>query len=213
MFDNPLNQLDKTDVCRLLDEKVIEGINIEFKESLPAKKGNDPWIEGRNQINDYARNQLLEEVVAFANAYGGILCIGISESKDTPAYAKGINAIPRCGELAERLKLQCRDCIEPQIPSLEAVGVVTDADGGGIVIIQIPQSRLAPHRHTVTKECYIRRADRTEKMTMREIQDLTLHTERGMARIDASFNDQKSKFEEKLKFFREEAPQKNAVYE
>lgn len=46
---------------------------------------------------------------------------------------------------------------------------------------------MAPHRHNVTKECYIRRADRTEKMTMREIQDLTLQVERGMAAIEKSF--------------------------
>lgn len=208
MFDKPSNEIDKADICRLVDEKVIEGVNIDFKESLPSKRQNDPWMESKKQISDYARNQLLEEVVAFANAYGGVLCIGISESEGTPACANGINALPDCRELAERLKLQCRDCIEPQIPLLDAIGVVTDEDGCGVVIIQIPQSRLAPHRHTITKECYIRRVDRTENMTMREIQDLTLHTERGMARIDASFNDQKSKFEEKLKFFREEASQK-----
>lgn len=208
MFDKPLNEIDKADICRLVDEKVIEGVNVDFKEKLPSKRPNDPWMEGKKQISDYARNKLLEEVVAFANAYGGVLCIGISESEGTPAYANGINAIPDCRELAERLKLQCRDCVEPQIPLLDAIGVVTDEDGRGVVIIQIPQSRVAPHRHKVTRECYIRRADRTEKMTMREIQDLTLHTERGMARIDASFNEQKSKFEEKLEVIREETSQK-----
>ena len=202
MFDKPLNKLVKADLHRLLDEKVIEGIDIEFKQSLPSKRGNDPWIEGKDKIGDYARNEILEEIVAFANAYGGVICIGIIESDDTPAYAREINEIPKCKELAERLKLQCRDCIDPQIPLLEASGVDTDESGGGVVVIQIPQSRLAPHRHTITKECYIRRADRSEKMMMREIQDLTLHTERGMARINDYFNDQKSKFEEKLKTVR-----------
>jgi hypothetical protein len=38
-----------------------------------------------------------------------------------------------------------------------------------------------------TRECYIRRADRTEKMTMREIQDLTLQRDRGIAALDAKF--------------------------
>ncbi len=70
------------------------------------------------------------------------------------------------------------------------------------MIIQIPQSRLAPHRHEQMRECYIRRADRTEKMTMREIQDLTLHTERGMAKISGHFNEQKNKFEERVESFK-----------
>lgn len=55
------------------------------------------------------------------------------------------------------------------------------------MVIRVPQSRLAPHRLQQTRECYIRRADRTEKMTMREIQDLTLQRERGMAALDARF--------------------------
>ena len=180
-------------------EKVIEGIDIEFKETLPSKKNQtDPWLEVKNKIGDYARNQILEEIIAFANAYGGVLCIGISESDDTPASADGINTIPKCNELAERLKLQCRDCIEPQIPLLELSGVVTDGNEGGVVIVQIPKSRLAPHRHLQTRECYIRRADRTEEMKMREIQDLTLNTERGMAKIDGFFSNQKIKFEKKV---------------
>ena len=208
MFDKPINALVRADLLVLTQEKVVEGIDIEFKGSLPSKKGDDPWIKGINKIGDYARNEILEEIIAFANAYGGVLCIGIIESDDTPAYAEGINTIPKCKELAERLKLQCRDCIEPQIPLLEASGVDTDESGGGVVIIQIPQSRLAPHRHTITKECYIRRANRTEKMAMREIQDLTLHTERGMARINGIFIEKKNKFEERVDALQKLEPRK-----
>ena len=101
MFDKPIYDFVYADINRLIQEKVIEGIHIEFKESLPSRKGNDPWIEGKDKIGDYARNEILEEIVAFANAYGGVLCIGIIESDDTPAYAKGINAIPKCKDLAE----------------------------------------------------------------------------------------------------------------
>ena len=53
---------------------------------------------------------------------------------------------------------------------------------------------MAPHRHTVTKECYIRRADRTEKMTMREIQDLTLQVERGLVKIERRFGEREELF-------------------
>ena len=202
MFDKPITDLVPGDIERLIKEEVIEGIDIEFKETLPVKKNQtEPWLEGEDKIGDYARNQILEEIIAFANAYGGVLCLGISESNDTPAFANRINAIPKCKELAERLKLQCRDCIEPQIPLLEVSGVVTDESEGGVVIVQIPQSRSAPHRHMQTRECYIRRADRVEKMTMREIQDLTLHTERGMAKIDGFFNGRKNKFGEIVEAF------------
>ncbi|MBT7952866.1 MAG: hypothetical protein HN764_14655 [Gammaproteobacteria bacterium] len=43
---------------------------------------------------------------------------------------------------------------------------------------------------------------------MREIQDLTLYTERGMARIEALFQEKKDKFEERLITFRKDAQHK-----
>jgi hypothetical protein len=208
MFNKPINSLSKDDILRLIEEKVPEGYGVEFKETLPSKKGNDPWIDGKGRIGDHARNQILEEIIAFANAYGGIVIIGIAESCDKPAVATKIHELPECTELAERIKLYCRDCIEPIIPLVETTGVVINDVGAGIVIINVPQSRLAPHRHVVTRECYIRREDRTEKMTMREIQDLTLNTERGMARIDNILKERKLNFDNNVKAFRKDVSHK-----
>ncbi len=110
--------------------------------------------------------------------------------------------LPRCADLAERLRLQCRDCIEPQVSLLEVGAVPIEDDGSGVIVIRVPKSRMAPHRHSATKECYIRRADRSEKMTMREIQDLTLQVERGLAAIDAAFDTRFSLFVERLRNFK-----------
>ena len=41
MFDKPIYDFVYADINRLIQEKVIEGIHIEFKESLPSRKGND----------------------------------------------------------------------------------------------------------------------------------------------------------------------------
>ena len=195
MFNKRIDELTKEDIQRVVAEAVLEDAEVKFKETLPAKDGKDPRIEGGNKIGDRARNEILEEIIAFANTYGGILFLGIQETEDKPARAKKILPIPRCVELAERLKLQCRDCIEPQIPIVEIVGVSTrKKDGAGVVVVQLPQSRASPHRHTVTRECYKRHADRTEKMTMREIQDLTLQVERGMGAIEAKFEERRRQF-------------------
>ncbi len=198
MFGKRPSELVKADIQRLVAEKVQEGTEIEFKETLPAKKGVDPWLEGTQRIGEYARDQLLEEVIAFANAYGGTLIVGISESDDKPARAAEISVVPECAELAERLKLQCRDCIEPQVPLLEVAGVRTANDGSGVVVFHVPRSRIAPHRHTKTRECYIRRADRSEKMTMREIQELTLQVERGLVAIETTFDKRGQQFLERF---------------
>ena len=190
------NRINESHIESLIASKVPEGEQIEFKEGLPAKSGEkDPWMSGGNRIGDRAKNAILEEVVAFANAYGGVLLLGIKESDAKPAAADRILPVPRCGDLAERLKLVFRDCVEPQLPVLEIFAVpVEGADDGGVVIIRVGRSRRAPHRVTKTLVCPIRRADRCEKMTMREIRDMTLNVARGLERLDRRFSERSERF-------------------
>lgn len=191
----PLDQVTPDDLMHLISEQVQEGSTIEFKERLPTKDGSDdPWMSGVDRIGDRARNEILEEVVAFANAHGGYIFLGIEESREKPPRAVAIKPLPRCAILAEKLRLQARDCIEPQLPVFSTAGVVTDGDGGGVIIVRVEPSRLAPHRLKPTLECYYRRADRSEKMSMREIQDLTLFRERGMAQVNAVFDARRQSF-------------------
>ena len=82
------NRINESHIESLIASKVPEGEQIEFKEGLPAKSGEkDPWMSGGNRIGDRAKNAILEEVVAFANAYGGVLLLGIKESDAKPAAA------------------------------------------------------------------------------------------------------------------------------
>jgi hypothetical protein len=201
MFSKRLQELTAADVQGVVTSQLQEGGEVEFKETLPAKTGEDRWIKDQQQIGDYARNEILAEVIAFANAFGGTMVLGIAETDDKPARAKAVVPLPKSVELADRLRLQCRDCIEPQIPMLEVVGVPVEPDGAGVVVFRTPRSRMAPHRHTVTRECYVRRADRTEKMTMREIQDLTLNVERGLTAIETEFARAAKAFGERFNAF------------
>src|SRR5437879_5293881 len=128
MFAKRLNELTGADIQEVVASEVQEGGEVEFKESLPAKSGTDAWLKDQQHIGDKARNELLEEVIAVANAFGGTMILGIAESADKPARASTVVPLPKCVELADRLRLQCRDCIEPQIPMLEVVGVPTRED-------------------------------------------------------------------------------------
>ena len=178
ILSKPRDDITVADVRNLVDTTVPENENIEFKEKLPAPSGKpSPW-PGR--INKEAKNTLLEESVAFANAYGGALVLGISDSSGAAA---GICPVPQCADLAERLRIVFRDCVEPQVPLVEIFAITIQASAG-VVIIRVPKSRLAPHRVTTTRVCPIRRDDRCEPMTMREIQDMTINLSRGLQRIE-----------------------------
>src|SRR5262249_16414834 len=120
----------------------------------------------------------------------------IAETSDNPPRADAIMPLPRVGDLAGRFEDQARSCIDPPLPRLQIRAIETDAQGGGVVIFRTPPSRAAPHRLATTRDCYVRRGSSTMKMTMREIQDMTLNLARGLAGIDATFRERRDRFRE-----------------
>ena len=199
VLSKPADQVRVGDIESLIESEVPEGEQIEFKESLPTPgDSTDPWMSGENRIGEPAKKKILKEVTAFANAYGGVLLLGIEESDTQPPVAAKISPIPRCAELAERLKLVFRDRVEPQLPRIEIFAVQTEGDKG-VVLIRVGKSRLAPHRVTKTLVCPIRRADRCEEMTMREIQDMTLNVSRGLERLERRLSERAERFHQEFK--------------
>ena len=184
VLTKPADEISADDIKALVNSHVPEGERIEFKRELPAKGTRDPWLADK-KIGDYAKNQILKEVVAFANAHGGVLVLGIEEDDASkPAVASSICPVPKCEDLAYRFSSVFRDRVEPQLPLLEIFAVVTKGLEDGVVVFRAPRSRLAPHRVTKTWICPIRRWDRSEEMSMREVQDLTLNVARGLDRLD-----------------------------
>ncbi len=199
ILTRPANQVGVREIESLVNLHLPESDQIEFKRSLPSERNtSDPWMAGEDQIGKPAKDKIVKESVAFANAHGGALLLGIEESDTNPPVATRISPIPRCEDLSERLKLVFRDRVEPQLPLLEIFSVPTE-DRGGVVVIRVGRSRLAPHRVTKTLICPIRRSDRCEAMTMREIQDMTLNVSRGLERMEKRLSDRSRRFRKEFK--------------
>ncbi len=200
ILTKPADQLDINDLQALIDSRVQEDERIEFKRDLSVKKGQkDSWYENQ-KLGDKARNVILEKSVAFANAFGGALILGIEESKSRngPGVANEISPIPHCADLADRLTSVFGNCVEPHIPGLEIIPIITQDDAGAVVI-RVGRSRQAPHRVIPSRVCSIRRSDRCEEMTMREIQDLVLNLARGTEKLDTLLNERSKRFEEEFR--------------
>ena len=205
VLSKPADQITISDIEALIESEVPEGEQVEFKEGMPTKKDSvDLWMSGADHIGDRAKKEILEEAVAFANAHGGALLLGIGESRTRPPVAARISPIPRCTELVGRLKLMFRDCVEPQLSQLEIFAIPTESNNG-VLIIRVGRSRLAPHRVTTTLVCPVRRSDRCEKMTMREIQDMTLNVSRGLERLEKRLSERSERFQ--LEFKRLKTPE------
>ena len=86
VLTKPIAEIGADDVQALIDGEVREGQEIEFKEDLSTKKrASDSWSEGRG-LSDGAKDAILKQVTGFANAYGGVLILGIAESKACGAW-------------------------------------------------------------------------------------------------------------------------------
>jgi len=210
ILSKPIKDITHADIESLVASGVPEGDRMEFKRELPAEgtSNQDPWMSDQTRIGRYAQDKILKEVVSFANAYGGVLVLGIEEDGEAaPAVAKKIYPIPKCKEAAKRFRDIFRDRVEPKLPVCDIFAVETGSEETGVVVFRVPgRSRLAPHRIMGTKICPIRRWDRSEEMTMREIQDMTLNVARGLERLDKKLQKREKKFEHE--FERISAPER-----
>jgi hypothetical protein len=183
----PLDEITVADLQRLIDERAVEDELLEFKGALPSGGGKqDRWYEVPTEVGNHAKLDMLAAIVAMANSYGGDVVLGLTESGVPLHQAQSISPIPRCRDLAQRLAMFARNLVSPQVALLKIAPIPTDGEAG-VIVIRVPRSPLAPHRVEVpgtAKECYKRVRDRSEPMSMREIQDLTLDTARGVERVN-----------------------------
>jgi Putative DNA-binding domain len=130
--------------------------------------------------------------VAFANAYGGHLIVGIKETKEKPSRAEKLGDVnTNVAELAERLRSALNSIIDPPINGLQIQPIMFNETGGGFIVIHVPQSIHAPHGYGQPPEAYVRRADRSEPMTMRDMQNVFWEARTRIARIDAELESQR----------------------
>lgn len=200
-FKKDINNICKEDIEKIIDLGLPENESIEFKKTLSTANGQpDNWIVGKNKVGKFAKEKLVKEIIAFANSDGGYLLVGIDEKESREGISKAskIFEIPRVELLAEKFKMYLRDHIEPRISNVQCLGIRTDDDGKGVLIIFVEKSNNAPHRSTLDNQCYIRRNDRSEKMTMREIRDLILLSNQSIERVEDEFRKRKEIFRKKF---------------
>ena len=194
----PLDSVTIADLEALVASQARETDELEFK-GKPYRP--DRWIETGDRVGDYARDEILGEIVAFANAGGGTLILGMHETKETPRRAERLEKLPNCESLALRLLDACEDVIEPRLASING-RALPDESGAGYVLMRVAKSPIGPHRLSATREFLVRRGERASKMSVREIKDLTLELARSADRIEELFRTQQietEKFYKSLK--------------
>ena len=132
----PIDRLDfdnigENDLSELVAAQVPEGLRIDYKKDL---YGN----------SDADKREVLKDVSAFANAFGGHLIIGVEEQNSLPTAISGVTNV-NPDEIVLRMDQLIRSGIEPRIQGLQ-VRAVPLANGAHCFVLRIPRSWHPPHR-------------------------------------------------------------------
>lgn len=189
---DPIDEIEFDDIANLVSEEVEEGIRLEFKRDLSTSDGQpDRWMRDQSAIGRVARDDIAKEVVAFANAYGGVIIVGIDETEDHPPRAKNLASpqIPSVADCAERLVRALRSIIDPPLPMLDVRGVVSSANGEGVVLIRVPSSPSAPHGFGTPPAAYVRHGSESKPLSMRELQSMFFERRTRLERVTSRQNE------------------------
>jgi Putative DNA-binding domain len=136
-----LEEIDAALIAQLCEEKAPESQVLEFKRDLPHVR------------DAKARDELLKDVSALANASGGDLLYGIEE--DSKGHAKGV--APITVEAADAAQRRLREILaaglEPRILGLQMQEV--PIEGGYVLIVRVPASFNGPHRFKRYNEYWV----------------------------------------------------------
>jgi len=133
MIAKPLSDITEADLRLLIDEKVPEGKQIEYKRELP--EGGD-----KGTIN------FLRAVTAFANTQGGELIYGINAVDGIPTAISALS-ITSGDLILQRFENLCRDGVQPRLAGVQ-YRLVPIVGGGTVLVVRIQKSWSAPHRVT-----------------------------------------------------------------
>jgi hypothetical protein len=128
--NKPLDLVNEADLQALVDNKVREIKAIEYKRDLPGNSDSD-------------KREFLYDVSSFANASGGDLIFGMTETDGVAAEVSGLD-LGNIDQDILRLENMIRDGIEPRIPGLTIRALDVQITKAAI-IMRIPRSFALPH--------------------------------------------------------------------
>jgi hypothetical protein len=139
--------------CRQL----ISDLEHQDLEEFCARFTENIRVEYKSTFDQNVKKKLPRVVSAFANAYGGVLIIGVKASNGVPE--KPIEGID-FADPEPRLTLEnvCRENIFPEVPVYSKL-VQSSVAGKAFLVVEVSESPKAPHAIENSTQVYVRTGD------------------------------------------------------
>lgn len=156
MFSNDFDQLTLADIEYLVENRISEGRQLEFKRDHYGR-------------NDESKREFAADVSAMANAFGGHLLVGVGADKGTASEVCGVIERDPDG-LMRNVSDSIRSSLEPPLLGCRVKWIPIDEDRG-VLLIRIPRSDSAPHRVVVgnSRHFYLRDENGKHPMSVSEL--------------------------------------------
>jgi len=133
-----LKDIQETDLCNLVENRVGESRTIDYKQCLK--------VETPEQNKEFLR-----DVTAFANASGGDLVYGVEEGpRGLPKELCGTH-IGNEDELKQKLENLIRTGVQPRLTGYD-MRAIAIGNGKWVWIVRVARSWAGPHMVTIGKE-------------------------------------------------------------
>lgn len=170
MLPDELDQITSSDIENLVSDEEPESLRLEYKEGRPDRWAGVPTE--KSDIIDERKHEFLKDVSGLANARGGYLVYGISESggqSARPTEAAGFDGWENPDSRIRHLADLTRNYIAPPLkPEFETL---SGFENGLVLLVRAPDSWNEPHMVTYNHatDFYIRKNSEVTKMNIDEI--------------------------------------------
>lgn len=156
MFTKEFDEITLADLQTLVDDRISEGRQLEFKRDHYGRKDED-------------KREFAADVSAFANSYGGYLLVGVDENNGIASNLCGITG-PDPDGLVRSVSESIRTSFEPPLVDFRLKWITVESERG-VLLIKIARSWNAPHRVVVanSKLFFIRDENGKHSMSVDEL--------------------------------------------
>jgi hypothetical protein len=165
----------RADLQRLVEERLVESLTLEYKAAPALNRTND------------GRSELVKDATAMANSAGGQIVYGITERRGVPS---GIDeGVDRTVITPEWIGQVLATNTSPRLQYIEITPVPLEEGSSTVAyVLTIPQGTVfAPHQNTMDHKYYRRFEQRAVPMADYEIRDILRRARTPLLQVRYSF--------------------------